>query len=519
MDTDPNLLFGVLALELELIDVRQFAEVCCTWAARKDKSLADLLVERSWLNAEARGDAQRLMGRKLNRKQGDVRQALSDAAGLELRDVMRGVADAQMVQTLSLLEPVPGFVRLSETAELAQSEISHYTLSRVHDQGGLGRVGLAFDKSLCRDVALKEIRPDKQPTDQSLRRFVREAQITGQLEHPNIVPVYELACDQQRSYPFCTMRFVHGQSLGDAIEAYHQQRRAGAAAGLEFRRLLQAFVSVCHAIAYAHSRRVIHRDLKPSNVMLGKFGEVVVLDWGLAKLLDKPDGLPEEEQPVSRLDGAAGAQTLAGQVLGTPAYMAPEQALGRHAEIDALTDIYGLGTILFRILTGQRPHRGRDSQERMRHAAENPPPDPHLVTPGVPGALNAICRKAMARSRLERYLSATALADDMQRWLGDEPVSVSRDPWHARASRWARHHRQLTAAIAVVIILTAIASTTAAVLINRPREAAVAAQAAAILGVSTAAKEDAPAERSPRTEPPPEDSATKRHAGEREIGQ
>ena len=188
MNTDQNLLFGVLALELELIDIRQFAEVCCTWAAHKDKSLADLLVERTWLNAEERTEVQRLMERKVSRKQGDVRQALSDAAGPELRDVMRGVADAQIEQTVSLLEPVPGFVRVSETAELAQSEISHYTLSRVHDQGGLGRVWLAFDKSLCRDVALKEIRPDKQPTDQSLRRFVGEAQITGQLEHPNIVP-------------------------------------------------------------------------------------------------------------------------------------------------------------------------------------------------------------------------------------------------------------------------------------------------------------------------------------------
>lgn len=481
MNTDQNLLFGVLALQLDLIDVQQFAELCCMWAACKERGLADLLVERNWISADDRSEVQRLMDRKLRRKQGDVRQALSDAAGPQIRDVLHGVGDAAVEQTLSELEPVPGFVRVSETAELAQGEISHYTLSRVQDQGGLGRVWLAFDKNLCRDVALKEIRPDKQPTGQSLRRFVREAQITGQLEHPNIVPVYELARDLDRAYPFYTMRFVHGQSLGDAIEAYHKQRRAGAEVGLEFRRLLQAFVNVCHAIAYAHSRRVIHRDLKPANVMLGKYGEVVVLDWGLAKLLDKPeelpDDLPEEEQPAARLDGAAGVQTQPGQILGTPAYMAPEQALGKHAEIDALTDIYGLGSILYRLLTGHRPHQGRDSQERMRHAAEDPTPQPRAMDPGVPHALDTICRKAMSRSRLDRYLSAAALADDVQRWLGDEPVSTYRDPWYVRAGRWARRHRQLAAAIAAVVILTAISATTAAVFIDRARQVASQARA------------------------------------------
>jgi len=476
VNTDQNLLFGVLALELEYIDIRQFAEVCCTWAAHKETELADLLVERHWIGAEERDEVQRLMDRKLLRKQGDVRQTLSDVAGPQLRDVMHGVGDRQVEQTLSQLEPVPGFVRVSETAQLAQGEISHYTLSRVHDQGGLGRVWLAFDKRLCRDVALKEIRPDRLPTDQSLRRFVREAQITGQLEHPNIVPVYELARDEERTYPFYTMRFVHGQSLGDAIEAYHQQRRVGADVRIEFRRLLQAFVSVCQAIAYAHSRRVIHRDLKPSNVMLGSYGEVVVLDWGLAKILDKQDEATEAEPAIRNLDDSGGVATQPGQVLGTPAYMAPEQALSKHDEIDALTDVYGLGAILYRLLTGERPHRGRDSQERIRHAAEDPTPEPRSVAASVPRPLSAICRKAMSRNRLDRYLSAGALAEDVQRWLADEPVSTYRDPWYVRVGRWTRRHRQLTAAVAAVVLLTAVTATTAAVLIDHARHAALEAR-------------------------------------------
>jgi len=470
--TDQNLLFGVLALQLDFIDARQFAQVCCAWASSKDRPLAELLVAGGWMTAADRDQVQSLLERKVQRRRGDVRQALSELAGPEIRDVMHAVGDAEVEKTVSHLEPVLGFVRVAETVDLGAAELSHYTLSRVHDQGGLGRVWLAFDKNLHRNVALKEIRPDRQPSEQALQRFVHEAQITGQLEHPNIVPVYELARDGVREFPFYTMRFMHGQSLGDAIDAYHKLRRSGAPSGVQFQRLLQAFTSVCHAMAYAHSRRVIHRDLKPANVMLGSFGEVVVLDWGLAKLLDRPAGLPEEEQPTEQPIAGAGVETLPGQILGTPAYMAPEQALGKHDEIDALTDVYGLGAILYRILTGQRPHQGRDSQERMRHAVENPAPEPRIVNPRVPRALSAVCRKAMSRDRLERYLSAQELAVDIQRYLADEPVSAIPEPWYAKAGRWVRRHAQLTIAAAVFLVLTIVLTSAALVVTNRARQAA-----------------------------------------------
>jgi len=188
MNTDQNLLFGVLALELELIDVQQFAELCCTWAAHKENGLADLLVERNWISAEERGEVQRLMDRKLHRKQGDARQALSDAAGPQLRDVMRGVGDAAVEQTLSQLEPVPGFVRASETGELAQGEISHYTLSRVQDQGGLGipavaagvRQRLPRDR-LCPLAASHSSRPEAVQRDaRQVRRSHRAGLGAGQ---------------------------------------------------------------------------------------------------------------------------------------------------------------------------------------------------------------------------------------------------------------------------------------------------------------------------------------------------
>lgn len=481
MNTDQNLLFGVLALQLEFIDIQQFAEACCVWAGSKDRQLAELLVERGWIEPAARDEVQRLLDRKVRRRQGDVRQALGDVADAQVRDVLHGVTDELVEQTLSHLEPLPGFVRVAETAAWGQAELSHYTLSRVHDQGGLGRVWLAFDKTLHRNVALKEIRPDRQPTEQALKRFVREAQITGQLEHPNIVPVYELARDGQRECPFYTMRFMQGQSLGDAIEAYHKQRQAGGASERHFQRLLQAFINICHAIAYAHSRRVIHRDLKPANVMLGGFGEVVVLDWGLAKLLDRPDELrpelAEAAAPILPPGTSEGVETLPGQILGTPAYMAPEQALCKVDEIDALTDVYGLGAILYRILTGRRPHPGRDSQERMRHAVQEPTPEPRAVDASVPRALNAICCKAMSAERLKRYLSARELAEDVQRFLADEPVRAMPDPWYVKARRWARRHAQLTVAAALFLVLTAVVATTALVITNEARQAANVARA------------------------------------------
>ena len=235
-----------------------------------------------------------------------------------------------------------------------------YSLTRLHAEGGLGRVWLAHDSSLNRDVALKELRPQQASRSDACRRFLQEAQVTGQLEHPNIVPVYELGERPDGNQPFYTMRFIRGRTLRREVAAYHQRRGAGFDEPLIGRRLLQAFVSICQAIAFAHSRGVIHRDLKPENIILGSFGEVLVLDWGLAKLRGQSESVDVAVGPEIRSD-----ETSAGQVLGTPAYMAPEQAAGQIAEIDERTDIYGLGAILFEILAGRPPHQGGDTTDLL----------------------------------------------------------------------------------------------------------------------------------------------------------
>ncbi|HKD37517.1 MAG TPA: protein kinase [Pirellulales bacterium] len=338
-----------------------------------------------------------------------------------------------------------------------QREIrSRYTLTRLHAEGGLGRVWIARDADLNRDVALKELKASPANHPETSQRFVKEAQVTGQLEHPNIVPVYELGHRPEDNKPFYTMRFVHGQTLRDAVADYHRQRHGGRVDPVEWLRLLQAFVSICNAVSYAHSRGVIHRDLKPDNVLLGGFGEVLVLDWGLAKTGDTRD---EHLTPVDISETATLHTTLSGRILGTPAYMAPEQAEGLIEQIDERTDVYGLGAILFEILTGRPPHLYGDTADIIGQIIRDPTPLPRSMNSEIPRALDAICAAAMAKERSRRYPAAEELARDMQRYLADEPVSVYREPLVARAGRFVRHHRTKVAFAAAAALVALISGT------------------------------------------------------------
>src|SRR5579883_1361031 len=285
MDTDRNLLFGVLALQADLIDSAKFAEACTAWSARKDRPLAEVLLERGWLSAEDRADVEKLVSRKLQKHGGDARPALAEVTSDHVRRTLAGVKDASVRQSLAGVPlPARGHVLLT-TIEPANESRGRYTLSRLHATGGIGRVWLARDQNLGRDVALKELRPERAARTDLWARFLREAQITGHLEHPGIVPIYEVGRHPD-DQPFYTMRFVRGRTLLEAVDDYHRQRREGGGCPLRLRELLTAFVGVCNAVGYAHSRGVLHRDLKPQNVILGDFGEVVVLDWGLARLFE-----------------------------------------------------------------------------------------------------------------------------------------------------------------------------------------------------------------------------------------
>jgi tetratricopeptide (TPR) repeat protein/predicted Ser/Thr protein kinase len=316
----------------------------------------------------------------------------------------------------------------------------------------MGEIWLAEDPVIGRSVALKRMlgrRPDQ------VHRFEVEAQVTGQLEHPGIVPVHELGVDAE-GLPFYVMKFVHGRTLQNVIEEYHAADPRRSLREVEQFRLLQIFLSLCQTVAYAHSRGVLHRDLKPDNVMIGPYGETLLLDWGIAKVLGQPEGSAGggEASYVHLIECGPETETQAGAILGTPSYMAPESAAGLTAEIDQRSDVYLLGATLYEILTGRRPRSATTALEMVKLAQSEPPIPAATVNADVPKALSAISAKAMAHRKEDRYQGALELAEDIQCFVAGESVSAYPDRFPARAWRWAlRHRKALERAAAAALIL------------------------------------------------------------------
>ena len=386
------------------------------WTARKHVSLADLLIERGWILPDDKAHVDYLLERKLQRHGGDPRASLASVND-DIKRSLAALGDEGIHHSLaSLLRPDAS--EAAATVDFVPEGKERYSLLRLHASGGIGRIWLARDSHLERDIALKELRPERAGDSRLWARFLQEAQITGQLEHPGIVPVYELARRPGSKQPFYTMRFVRGRTLSEATLAFHAKRAVGDNDSFELLALLNAYVTVCNTIAYAHSRGVLHRDLKGQNVVLGDFGEVVVLDWGLAKRVDHDELL---EQIAGGTQGGNGEPvlTLQGQALGTPAYMAPEQAAGRLDEIDFRTDVYGLGAMLYEILTGQPPFTGSDTREVLRRVREEEPPPPRQHWPAVPMELEAVCLRALCKRREDRQTAAGELGQHVQHWIAE----------------------------------------------------------------------------------------------------
>jgi serine/threonine protein kinase len=296
-------------------------------------------------------------------------------------------------------------------ASLSREVEGRYTRLIEAARGGMGRVWLARDSQLGREVALKEmlhetgetLTPSDPPPHPAGGRFAREARITAQLQHPAITPVYELG-QRLDGTLYYTMKFVRGKTLSRAItEARSFEER---------RRLLPHFVDLCQAIAYAHSRGVVHRDIKPANVMVGDFGETVVVDWGLAKVANEETPSPPGESAGPWT--GTGDRTMAGHAVGTPAYMPPEQALGRLDEVDEKSDVYSLGAVLYEILTGRQPYAGDTAAAVIAKVVREPAPPARAVDPAVPEEYARICARAMARDRSARCGSARELAAEIE---------------------------------------------------------------------------------------------------------
>jgi serine/threonine-protein kinase len=342
----------------------------------------------------------------------------------------------------------------SFTLGVVTGDGERFRVLRPHARGGLGAVFVALDLELHREVALKQILDRHADDPVSRSRFLLEAEITGGLEHPGIVPVYGLGT-YDGGRPFYAMRFIKGDSLKEAIDRFHGNTALKADPGLrslELRKLLRRFTDVCNAIDYAHSRGVLHRDIKPANIIVGKHGETLVVDWGLAKATGKAEPGTEELTLVP-FSASGSAETLPGSALGTPAYMSPEQARGDLEHLGPRSDVYALGATLYYLLTGRPALEGDDVGDLMRRAQRGEFPTPRHHDATIDRALEAVCLKAMAREPDNRYGSCRALAEDIERWLADEPVSAWPEPFSRRAQRWARRNRTAVWAAAAAVLV------------------------------------------------------------------
>ncbi len=337
-----------------------------------------------------------------------------------------------------------------------EGKAPRYTVQRELGRGGMGRVLLVNDGLLEREVALKELvtAGGKRPGSALVERFLREARLSSRLGHPSIIPVHDLGCHPDGSH-YYTMRFIEGQGFDAALKACTtlQQR-------LHF---LPNFRDVCNALAFAHSRSIIHRDLKPGNIIIGAYGETVVVDWGLAKILGEGSpGVAEAEafKPPERergpRKGGSPMHTRAGSILGTPAYMSPEQTLGRHDVIDARSDQYSLGAILYEILTGRPPHLADTVQSMLLKVVSEPITPVSELVPQAPRELCVIAQKALSKDPQDRYASTKEMAAELSAYLSGEKVASYNYTPRELLLRFLRRHRvAVGAGILVVLSLVA----------------------------------------------------------------
>ena len=355
----------------------------------------------------------------------------------------------------------------------SEREYGSYRKMREHAHGGMGQISIARDENLKREVALKELNASATDRKDIVRRFHDEAEITARLEHPGIVPVHAFGTDG-KNRPYYTMKFVRGKTFQDAIKEFHTLPDKAESQPSAFRDLVRRFAAVCQTMSFAHEKGIIHRDLKPVNIMLGEHGETLVMDWGLAKPHSENDDGTLGDLAAEKLSNRP-EMTAAGKIVGTPAYMSPEQAAGDLLHISPQSDIYSLGVILFQMLTDQLPYTGKSSLEIVQKVLNEESPRPSEVTYGVPKGLDAICVKAMAREQSDRYFSAAAMFRDLTNWLDDEPISARKDTRWEKTWRWIRKNRALATTLLLSTFALLIVLGVCGMMLERARVKTVAA--------------------------------------------
>jgi tetratricopeptide (TPR) repeat protein/tRNA A-37 threonylcarbamoyl transferase component Bud32 len=487
--TEKQLLFGLLALQNGLINQVQLVAAFQAWTLDKSRGLAEHLVGRGDLDTEDRAVVEALVERHWKKHGGNAEKSLASIASSQsIREKLAGLGDPDI--DASLNHVVSGSTEPDTEADpdrtaayavgTATSDGQRFRVLRPHAHGGLGAVFVALDVELNREVALKQILDSHADDPVSRQRFLLEAEVTGGLEHPGIVPVYGLGTYAD-GRPYYAMRFIRGDSLKEAIDRFRADAAVNADPGrrsLELRKLLRRFTDVCNAIDYAHSRGVLHRDLKPGNIIVGKHGETLVVDWGLAKATGKGDPSAGERM-LSPSSATGSSETMPGSALGTPAYMSPEQAEGNLDALGPWSDVYSLGATLYCLLTGEPPVKG-ELAEVLRAVQRGDFRPPRSIDPTIDRAREAVCLKAMALRPEDRYGSCRALADDIERWMADEPVSAWREPFTRRARRWAGRHRTFMSIAATLLLAVGTVGPAAFVRERQLRGRAQAASARAV---------------------------------------
>ncbi len=378
--------------------------------------------------------------------------------------------DPELTQ-VSAAETVPSvadailseYTQLQSGLDQQDPTITDYEITGEIGQGAMGSVLTARHRNLKRQVAYKKILPEFIESTPSLSRFLREMQITAQLEHPNIVPVYEFEFTADGSMAYA-MKLIHGKTLKELILERRTLLSAGQSLPSELSqsRLLEHFLAVCDAIHYAHSRGVIHRDLKPANLMIGEHAEVYVMDWGIARQIGRFQTGEEQEHStgLTELNDPVLDETRAGQILGTPRYMSPQQAAGKNKDLDGQTDQFSLALILFEILTCKPAFKAKDTVDLLKRILTLKIEVFEPLYPGekIARELKAITRKALALQPEERYSSVLAMAQDIRRYQQGNAILAEPDKGFQKGLRWISQHRLRALTIGASMILLTLLS-------------------------------------------------------------
>ena len=455
--SDESLLFAILALQLKFIEPHQLLDAGNAWFETKKIPIGQIMVEKKFIRESDLSLLEQLVSRRIDNA-GSIEGSLQGIAN----DVPGGAIDFQQLSGYTDLNmPAEWQNRIDQFGSTTMQmplpskggtdSVGRFRVVRDLARGGLGKVSVAKDDELDREVAIKEILQQFSKSVDARIRFVAEARVTGSLEHPGIVPIYSMGTFTD-GRPYYAMRLIRGKSLADRLKELDSQAAKGNArkslgSNAEAKRkairpLINHLIAACNTVAYANNRGVLHRDIKPSNIMLGKYGETIMVDWGLAKAFGSISHNPlHSEPPIADVVESGSQPTAYGSVMGTPSFMSPEQANGLLESVDQRSDVFSLGATLYAILVGSAPYEGSDRAEILSRAKNCQFKPPRDVYAWIPKEINAVCLKAMAKNPEDRYPTATDLAEDLERFIAGESVTALPESLPMRVLRWSKRYQ------------------------------------------------------------------------------